>query len=120
MVSISMILLPIAFAANIHDHLSEAIKLNFGNDPTSLAQKILRDDDTANPENVWTYNTKHGHDILDESVLYEFMLSGTPFSKRSLNRFLRQYYTGDFRGLSDTQYNFVMNQWIYQMLPAGF
>ena len=121
MVSISMILLPIAFAANIHDHLSEAIKLNFGNNPTSLAQKILRNDDTANPENVWTYNTEHGHDILDEAVLYEFWLSDAPFSKQSLNRFLRGYYSGsNFQGLTDKQYDFVMNRWIYQMLPSSF
>ena len=117
MSKISMILFPIAFTASIHHHFSEAINLNFGNDRTTLARKILL---TPDPKSIWTYNTKHGHDILDEVVLYEFYMSGIPFSKSGLNRFLRNYYTGEFKGLTDRQYNFLMTQWMYQMLPGGF
>ena len=131
MVSISIIsmiscLLPMTFAGSIHHHLGQAL-LNYTNDQSAvnqLAGKVLTDDrmtDQGPADNLWTYNTEHGHDILDEAVLYEFWLSDVPFSKRSLNRFLRQYYAGfNFQGLTDKQYDFVMNRWIYQMLPSSF
>ena len=118
---ISSCLLPMTFAGSIHDHLGKAL-LNY--DRSTLAAKALTEDrmtDQGPADNLWTYNMEHGHDILDEAVLYEFWLSDAPFSKRSLNRFLRQYYSGStFQGLTDKQYDFVMSQWIYQMLPSSF
>ena len=111
------------FAGSIHHHLDQAL-LNY--DRSTLAEKVLTEDrmthqGPADNQQLWTYNTEHGHDILDEAVLYEFWLSDAQFSKRSLNRFLHQYYGGStFQGLTDKQYDFVMNQWIYQMLPSSF
>ena len=109
------------FAGSIQHHLGQAL-LNYNR--STLAEKVLTEDRMADPEvpgNVWTYNTEHGHDMFDEAVLYEFWLSDSPFSKRSLNRFLRQNYGGsNFQGLTDKQYDFVMSQWIYQMLPSSF
>ena len=116
---ISSCLLSMTLAKSIYHHLGEAI-LNYANDE-SLARKVLTEDRTTDQGNVWSYNTEHGHDILDEAVLYEFWLSDAPFSKQSLNRFLNRYYSGsNFQGLTDKQYDFVMNQWIYQMLPSSF
>ena len=124
MVSISMfsmILVPMTFAGSIHRHLGNAM-LHYadGQSIGDLSRKVLTERRINDPGNVWTYNTEHGHDILDEAVLYEFWLSDAPFSKRSLNRFLHQYFSGNFQGLTDKQYDFVMNQWIYQMLPSSF
>ena len=119
---ISSCLLSMTLAKSIHHHLGEAM-LNYASDE-SLARKVLTEDrmtDQGPMDNLWMYNTEHGHDILDEAVLYEFWLSDAPFSKRSLNRFLNRYYSGsNFQGLTDKQYDFVMNQWIYQMLPSSF
>ena len=64
---------------------------------------------------------KHRPPVTDEAMFYELWISGD-LSRRHLERYMRHNVEnqGQFHGLSDENYNLIMQEWIFQMLPGGF
>ena len=54
----------------------------------------------------------------DDSIFYDLFLSGS-FTRSQVNTELKKR-DSYFVGLTDRQYNFILEQWLFQMLSNGF
>ena len=55
--------------------------------------------------------------VFDEATFYELWLSES-LTRKHLEHYMRQY-NPTFNRLSDRQFNMIMEQWIFQMLPGS-
>ena len=56
--------------------------------------------------------------LFDEATYYELWLSGS-LTRTHLEHFIRRN-NPTFKGLSDKQYNMIMEEWIFKMLPGAY
>ena len=63
---------------------------------------------------------KHGHAVLDEAFFYDFLSLSIEFNKRNLDAYVQVNIDPNFPGFTKSQFNTLLEKWIYAMLATGY
>ena len=63
---------------------------------------------------------KHGHAVLDEAFFYDFLSLSIEFNKRNLDAYVQVNIDPNFTGFTTTQFNDLLEKWIFAMLATGY
>ena len=63
---------------------------------------------------------KHGHAVLDEAFFYDFLSLSIEFNKQNLDAYVQVNIDPNFPGFTKSQFNTLLEKWIYAMLATGY
>lgn len=62
----------------------------------------------------------HGHAVLDEAFFYDFLSLSIEFNKQNLDAYVQVNIDPNFPGFTKSQFNTLLEKWIYAMLATGY
>ena len=65
-------------------------------------------------------NRAHGHAIMDEAFFYDFLSLSIDFNKENLDAYVQVNIDPNFTGFTTTQFNDLLEKWIFAMLATGY
>ena len=65
-------------------------------------------------------NRAHGHAIMDEAFFYDFLSLSIDFNKQNLDAYVQINIDPNFTGFTTTQFNDLLEKWIFAMLATGY
>ena len=63
---------------------------------------------------------EHGHAILDEAFFYDFMSLSIEFNRQNLDEFVRVNLDPTFAGITDDEFDSLLENWIFGMLSISY
>ena len=87
----------------------------------SCRQIVRRDSDRSALDRLIALGSiKHGHAVLDEAFFYDFLSLSIEFNKQNLDAYVRVNIDPKFPGFTKSQFNTLLEKWIYVMLATGY
>ena len=82
-------------------------------------RRIARRDTSFRDSLIALGSMEHGHAVMDEAFFYDFLSSSIEFNKQNLDAYVQVNIDPNFPGFTKSQFNTLLEKWIYSMLAIG-